>query len=168
MLLCLEIGLSRYTRVYSRPIGMQVGEFSAHTLADLAWAFATAGQPAPQLFAAIAEQLRLRASDLGGPFLGDALWALAVVEVRALALCTLTRLKPVRTFKVCVTCVRASALGGPFLGDALWTMGCGRGVSPPDGRILQTSQPPWRADLDGRSCSSLWHSCSSSPCVPAT
>ena len=60
-----------------------VEDFSAHSLASTAWAFATAGVPAPELFDAVARESTARVSEFNPQGLSNTAWAFATAGVPA-------------------------------------------------------------------------------------
>jgi hypothetical protein len=59
----------------------RLGEFNPQDLAITAWAYATAGQEAPALFAAVAEAATPRLGEFDQQELANTAWAFAVADV---------------------------------------------------------------------------------------
>ena len=63
-----------------------MGEFVPQALSNTAWAFATAGHKAPDLFEAIAQQAQGRVGEFKAQALSNTAWAFAVADARCDAL----------------------------------------------------------------------------------
>ena len=62
----------------------RLGEFTPQALANTAWAFATAGVPAPTLFAAVAKEAEPRLGEVNEQGLSNTAWAFAKAGVQCI------------------------------------------------------------------------------------